>query len=94
MFKWNFSFWVFFLKINQSINQSINQVCVCVAAYIVGLVLTGVALFLMKSGQPALLYLVPCTLLMTFAIAKYRGELGHMWRGHQAIVLFSISFGH
>ncbi|XP_025082191.1 signal peptide peptidase-like 2A isoform X2 [Pomacea canaliculata] len=56
------------------------------AAYVVGLVLTGVALYGMQSGQPALLYLVPCTLFTTVVIALVRQELGHMWRGHQAEV--------
>ena len=54
-----------------------------VAAYLVGLLLTGVALYLMKSGQPALLYLVPCTVLTTVVMAACNGELGAMWRGHE-----------
>ena len=54
-----------------------------VAAYVVGLLLTGVALYLMKSGQPALLYLVPCTVLTTVIMAAWTGELGAMWRGHE-----------
>ena len=45
--------------------------------------LTGVALYLMKSGQPALLYLVPCTVLTTVIMAAWTGELGAMWRGHE-----------
>lgn len=56
------------------------------AAYVVGLLLTGIALFLMKSGQPALLYIVPCTILTTVIIAAIRGDLGHMWRGHEVSV--------
>ncbi|KAL8572358.1 hypothetical protein ACOMHN_023127 [Nucella lapillus] len=52
-------------------------------AYMVGLILTGGALYIMKSGQPALLYLVPCTVLTTVVIAALRKELGHMWRGQQ-----------
>lgn len=51
--------------------------------YLVGLILTGIALFVMESGQPALLYLVPCTLLTTIAIAAFRKELGFIWRGHE-----------
>ncbi|XP_076438924.1 signal peptide peptidase-like 2B [Babylonia areolata] len=50
-------------------------------AYTVGLVATGLALYVMKSGQPALLYLVPCTLLTTVLIAACRGELRLMWLG-------------
>ncbi|KAK7096664.1 signal peptide peptidase-like 2B isoform X2 [Littorina saxatilis] len=55
-------------------------------AYVVGLGLTGVALFVMKSGQPALLYLVPCTLITTFTIALWRQEFCYIWRGHQPTV--------
>ena len=54
-----------------------------VAAYLVGLLLDGVAMYVMKSGQPALLNLVPCTLLTTMVIAAWNGELGFMWRGHE-----------
>ena len=54
-----------------------------VAAYLVGLLLDGVDMYVMKSGQPALLYLVPCTLLTTMVIAAWNGELGCMWRGHE-----------
>jgi len=32
-------------------------------------------------GQPALLYLVPCTLGLTLALSSSRGDLGWMWRG-------------
>ena len=56
--------------------------CGSVAAYGVGLVVTFVALALMATGQPALLYLVPLTLLTTLFVALRRGELSHMWHGH------------
>ncbi|NXR06164.1 SPP2B protein, partial [Semnornis frantzii] len=35
----------------------------------------------MQMGQPALLYLVPCTLLTSFAVAVWRKELGMFWTG-------------
>ena len=53
------------------------------AAYAAGLVLTYVALVFSwfgDQGQPALLYLVPCTLGAFLARAAARGELGAMWR--------------
>lgn len=50
-------------------------------AYMVGLCLTYVALYMMEMGQPALLYLVPCLLLTTITVAWKRGELGNMMRG-------------
>ncbi|NXS50321.1 SPP2B protein, partial [Balaeniceps rex] len=35
----------------------------------------------MQMGQPALLYLVPCTLLTSFAMALWRKELAMFWTG-------------
>jgi len=50
-------------------------------AYILGLVATFISLFLMNSAQPALLYLVPFTLIPTILVAWLRGELPSMWQG-------------
>eukprot|EP00928_Gymnodinium_smaydae_P026177 TRINITY_DN2062_c0_g1_i1.p1 TRINITY_DN2062_c0_g1~~TRINITY_DN2062_c0_g1_i1.p1 ORF type:complete len:531 (+),score=86.90 TRINITY_DN2062_c0_g1_i1:55-1647(+) len=52
-----------------------------VAGYAIGLCITIVALMWMRKGQPALLYLVPCTLGLTIALARMRGDLRDMWRG-------------
>ncbi|XP_041355333.1 signal peptide peptidase-like 2B [Gigantopelta aegis] len=54
-----------------------------VIAYTIGLVLTYIALALMNKGQPALLYLVPCTLIATAVIGWCRGELRHLWLGKE-----------
>jgi hypothetical protein len=32
-------------------------------------------------GQPALLYLIPCTLGVTLALSWWRGDLPAMWEG-------------
>uniref|UniRef100_A0A286Y1T8 Signal peptide peptidase-like 2B n=1 Tax=Cavia porcellus TaxID=10141 RepID=A0A286Y1T8_CAVPO len=50
-------------------------------AYGIGLLVTFVALALMQRGQPALLYLVPCTLVTSCAVALWRQELGAFWTG-------------
>jgi len=50
-------------------------------AYILGLVATFISLFLMNSAQPALLYLVPFTLIPTILVAWCRGDLASMWDG-------------
>lgn len=50
-------------------------------AYGIGLLVTFMALALMQRGQPALLYLVPCTLVTSCALALWRGELGTFWTG-------------
>ncbi|KAK2168548.1 hypothetical protein LSH36_16g12011 [Paralvinella palmiformis] len=54
---------------------------ILVPAYGIGLVITFVALTMMNQGQPALLYLVPCTLLTTFMIGLCRREVHHLWSG-------------
>ncbi|XP_012584878.1 PREDICTED: signal peptide peptidase-like 2B, partial [Condylura cristata] len=53
----------------------------CTIAYGIGLLVTFMALALMQRGQPALLYLVPCTLITSFALALWRRELGMFWTG-------------
>eukprot|EP01116_Phalansterium_solitarium_P002789 TRINITY_DN1305_c1_g2_i2.p1 TRINITY_DN1305_c1_g2~~TRINITY_DN1305_c1_g2_i2.p1 ORF type:complete len:368 (-),score=85.51 TRINITY_DN1305_c1_g2_i2:340-1443(-) len=51
-------------------------------AYFCGLVLTLIMLVMLQKGQPALLYLVPCTLLTTVYFGYKRGELRDLWRGY------------
>lgn len=50
-----------------------------VIGYALGLLATFISLYLMKHGQPALLFLVPGTLLPTCLIACRKGELGALW---------------
>ncbi|KAK8764767.1 hypothetical protein V5799_032625 [Amblyomma americanum] len=50
--------------------------------YGLGLLATFLALILMRMAQPALLYLVPFTVLPTLAIAWFRGELEDIWKGN------------
>ncbi|KAH9605697.1 hypothetical protein KSS87_015534 [Heliosperma pusillum] len=47
--------------------------------YGIGLFVTYLALFLMEEGQPALLYLVPCTLGVAVILGLVRGELKELW---------------
>uniref|UniRef100_A0A667GWE7 Signal peptide peptidase-like 2B n=1 Tax=Lynx canadensis TaxID=61383 RepID=A0A667GWE7_LYNCA len=54
---------------------------ILVPAYGIGLLVTFMALALMQRGQPALLYLVPCTLMISCALALWRRELGMFWTG-------------
>jgi minor histocompatibility antigen H13 len=44
-------------------------------AYMLGLILTVVVMYSFESAQPALLYLVPAVLLMSFGQAIIRGEV-------------------
>lgn len=50
--------------------------------YALGLLATFISLFLMKHGQPALLFLVPGTLIPTFAIAWTKGEVSDFWNAN------------
>ena len=45
------------------------------------MILTFVVLVLMKKGQPALLYLVPCTLITASLVAWRRKEMKKFWKG-------------
>ena len=58
---------------------------ITVIAYILGLVATFVSLFLMNSAQPALLYLVPFTLVPTLLVSWIRGDLAAMWTGDSQV---------
>ncbi|XP_059809097.1 signal peptide peptidase-like 2A isoform X3 [Hypanus sabinus] len=53
----------------------------CTLAYAVGMVLTFVVLIVMKMAQPALLYLVPCTLITCTLTAMARKQLKMFWAG-------------
>ncbi|XP_051513458.1 signal peptide peptidase-like 2A isoform X2 [Myxocyprinus asiaticus] len=53
----------------------------CAIAYCVGLVVTFAVLLATKMGQPALLYLVPCTLLTSSILASVRKEFRQFWAG-------------
>jgi len=55
-------------------------------AYTLGLVATFVSLFLMNSAQPALLYLVPFTLIPVFIVSFLRGDLAAMWQGDYEVI--------
>lgn len=59
-------------------------------AYGIGLLITFVALAVMQMGQPALLYLVPCTLLTSLAVALWRRELPQFWTGSGFVVNTSL----
>ena len=55
-------------------------------AYTLGLIATFVSLFLMNSAQPALLYLVPFTLIPVFVVSIIRGDFAAMWQGDYDVI--------
>ena len=56
-------------------------------AYTLGLIATFVSLFLMNSAQPALLYLVPFTLIPVFVVSIIRGDFAAMWQGDYDVII-------
>jgi signal peptide peptidase-like 2B len=56
-----------------------------VIAYAVGLLMANAAVYLMQMGQPALLYLVPCTLGTMTYLGWKRQELRSLWDGPKVI---------
>lgn len=52
-------------------------------SYFIGLGLTHLALALMNTAQPALLYLVPCLLISTILTGLFRGELKELYTGRR-----------
>ncbi|XP_063044437.1 signal peptide peptidase-like 2A isoform X2 [Engraulis encrasicolus] len=53
----------------------------CTIAYFLGMMVTFAVMLLSKMGQPALLYLVPFTLLSSAAVAWSRKEMRQFWSG-------------
>ena len=49
--------------------------------YALGMIATFISLFVMDMAQPALLYLVPFTLIPIFIVAFAKGDLQTMWQG-------------
>ena len=54
-----------------------------------GIVATFVSLYLMKAAQPALLFLVPFTLVPVIIASWLRGDLGAMWQGDFSEVILN-----
>uniref|UniRef100_A0A1A8DZH5 Signal peptide peptidase like 2A n=1 Tax=Nothobranchius kadleci TaxID=1051664 RepID=A0A1A8DZH5_NOTKA len=61
----------------------------CCIAYLLGMILTFAVMLLSGMGQPALLYLVPFTLITSVVLAGCRGEMKQFWAGTPYEVLDS-----
>ncbi|XP_051918842.1 signal peptide peptidase-like 2A isoform X2 [Hippocampus zosterae] len=53
----------------------------CCIAYLLGMITTFAVMLLSRMGQPALLYLVPFTLITSATVAACRGEIRQFWNG-------------
>jgi len=49
--------------------------------YVIGLVICVVFLIMLNMAQPALLYIVPCTLGAVYLVGLKRGEVRELWKG-------------
>ncbi|XP_070815862.1 signal peptide peptidase-like 2A isoform X1 [Chaetodon trifascialis] len=61
----------------------------CCIAYLLGMIMTFAVMLLSEMGQPALLYLVPFTLITSAVVAGCRGEMRQFWAGTTYEVLDS-----
>lgn len=61
-------------------------------SYFLGLGFTHLALYLMNTAQPALLYLVPCILLSTIFTGLCRGDLKELYTGKRLEALLHPTF--
>ncbi|KAJ1368662.1 Mitochondrial inner membrane peptidase complex subunit [Parelaphostrongylus tenuis] len=52
---------------------------ITVIAYAVGLLITMLVMHHFKAAQPALLYLVPCCLLIPLSVSLCTGEAKELW---------------
>jgi len=58
-----------------------------IMAYAIGLMLATIAVYLMKRGQPALLYIVPLTLCTMVLKGSINNELRDLWKGPGILVI-------
>jgi len=61
--------------------------------YILGLIITLAMVLALQRGQPALLYLVPCTLIPTIFFGWRREELKNLWLGTTGDVAYTLEDG-
>lgn len=69
-------------------NSMVYFICSSVG-YVIGMIVCIICLIHMNSGQPALLYLVPSTLVTTMVVAVIRKEFLHLFFGQKRLHLTS-----
>ncbi|KAE9009123.1 hypothetical protein PR002_g15707 [Phytophthora rubi] len=60
--------------------------CLLMWGYTIGLLLANIAVVVTGSGQPALMYLVPCTLGLLAVVGWRRGILYKLWEGPPELI--------
>ena len=66
---------------NRKVDLRSGYFAVTMTGYVVGLMICEVVVGAFHLAQPAMIYLVPGTLIPFYAMALYRGELGEAWVG-------------
>ena len=66
---------------NRKVDLRSGYFAVTMTGYVVGLMICEVIVGAFHLAQPAMIYLVPGTLIPFYAMAMYRGELGEAWAG-------------
>jgi len=56
-----------------------------VISYAIGLMMANIAVYVMRMGQPALLYLVPMCLGCMFVVGYKNGEVKEVWDGPKVL---------
>ncbi|EDV22453.1 uncharacterized protein TRIADDRAFT_59065 [Trichoplax adhaerens] len=67
--------------LNKSRLMTVNYFRCCLIGYAFGLFLAGVFATILNAPQPALLFLVPSTLLPLWLLAYKKNDIGYMWSG-------------
>ncbi len=69
----------------ENCSRNIGYFIPAVIAYAIGLAMANVAVYVMRMGQPALLYLVPCCLGVIVYLGWKRGELTDLWNNPKVL---------
>eukprot|EP01017_Pseudomicrothorax_dubius_P004027 TRINITY_DN1071_c0_g1_i5.p1 TRINITY_DN1071_c0_g1~~TRINITY_DN1071_c0_g1_i5.p1 ORF type:complete len:488 (-),score=111.04 TRINITY_DN1071_c0_g1_i5:40-1503(-) len=75
-----------FIAFTYQIGKTLNTqryFVVSMIGYVIGLAMCAGVLWIYSLAQPALLYLVPCTLIPVAAVASKSGDLSTLWEGNQ-----------
>ena len=66
---------------HKKVSPTSGYFAVTLAGYILGLLVCEIIVGAFHLAQPAMIYLVPGTLVPFYCLALYRGEVGEAWKG-------------
>lgn len=71
----------YILKFEMMLNKGRILFITAIIAYSIGLGICITSLLIYHTAQPALLYIVPCTLIAITVMSYYRNQLDGLWKG-------------